>query len=466
MVRDWRHVWGQDFRAGCVIPSELDRGRAVAYRGGAAMPKPANVLDLFHPVIRAWFAERVGEPTEIQALAWPRIAAGEHALLVAPTGSGKTLAAFLWALDRLLTGAWSPGARAGALRVAAQGAGQRRAAQPPGAARGDPGALRRGRASRSPTIRVLVRTGDTPAEERARMARRPPEILITTPESLNILLTSRGGRAMLGGVAIGDPRRGARGGRRQARRAPDHRGRAARAPGRRGAAGRAVGHRRAARDRRRLGRRLGAVAARTAGGGARSRSSARARRSATTCRCATSPPAARPTTSRRRRRAVGAARRRAAPAAARQPLDAGVRQLPAHGREGHPARQRGRAGADHGRPPRLALPRDAHRRRGAPQGRPAPRHRGDQLARARHRHRRPRRGRAGPDAADDGGGGAARRAGRAPGRGDLAGPLPAAGAARPARRRGGRPRRPRRGDRDRSARSPAPSTCSPRSSCR
>ncbi|MBI4915939.1 MAG: DEAD/DEAH box helicase [Acidobacteria bacterium] len=163
------------------------------------MTKPANVLDLFHPVIRAWFAERLGEPTEIQALAWPRVAAGEHALLVAPTGSGKTLAAFLWALDRLLTGAWSPG-RVRVLYVSplkALGNDVRRNLLVPLEeirarfdAAGEPVA----------DVRVLVRTGDTPAEERARMARRPPEILITTPESLNILLTSRGGRAMLGGV--------------------------------------------------------------------------------------------------------------------------------------------------------------------------------------------------------------------------------------------------------------------------
>ena len=60
----------------------------------------------FHPLVRAWFAERVGTPTEVQRLAWPRIAAGAHLLAAAPTGSGKTLAAFLWAIDRLLTGAW------------------------------------------------------------------------------------------------------------------------------------------------------------------------------------------------------------------------------------------------------------------------------------------------------------------------------------------------------------------------
>jgi len=66
-------------------------------------------LAAFHPLIRSWFLERVGQPTEAQARAWPRIAAGDHVLVTAPTGSGKTLTAFLWALDQLLTGAWEAG---------------------------------------------------------------------------------------------------------------------------------------------------------------------------------------------------------------------------------------------------------------------------------------------------------------------------------------------------------------------
>ncbi len=70
----------------------------------------SDALDLFHPEIRLWFQETYGEPTDIQALAWPAVASGRHLLLVAPTGSGKTLCAFLWALNQLLTGAWSGGA--------------------------------------------------------------------------------------------------------------------------------------------------------------------------------------------------------------------------------------------------------------------------------------------------------------------------------------------------------------------
>ena len=66
-------------------------------------------LERFHPIIRDWFRREVGEPTDIQWRAWPRIAAGEHALVVAPTGSGKTLTAFLWALSKLLVGEWERG---------------------------------------------------------------------------------------------------------------------------------------------------------------------------------------------------------------------------------------------------------------------------------------------------------------------------------------------------------------------
>ena len=69
------------------------------------MAQGTDALELFHPLIRQWFADRVGEPTEVQRLAWPRIAAGEHVLVTAPTGSGKTLAAFLWAINRLIAGA-------------------------------------------------------------------------------------------------------------------------------------------------------------------------------------------------------------------------------------------------------------------------------------------------------------------------------------------------------------------------
>ncbi|MFI5165736.1 MAG: DEAD/DEAH box helicase [Thermoanaerobaculales bacterium] len=154
----------------------------------------------FHPVVRRWFADRVGEPTQVQRLAWPCIAAATHVLVTAPTGSGKTLAAFLWALDRLLSGAW-PGGTVRVLYVsplrALNNDVQRNLLEPLAELRESFAAA----GQSIPDVRVLTRSGDTPTEERRRMARRPPEILITTPESLNILLTSRGGRAMLTGLA-------------------------------------------------------------------------------------------------------------------------------------------------------------------------------------------------------------------------------------------------------------------------
>jgi ATP-dependent Lhr-like helicase len=154
----------------------------------------------FHPLIREWFVERVGEPTEVQRLAWPLVAEGKHVLVTAPTGSGKTLAAFLWAIDRLVAGAW-PSGQVRVLYVSPLKAlntdVRRNLLAPLEELR-----QRFDAAGESmPDVRVLTRSGDTPAEERARMARRPPEILITTPESLNILLTSMRGRAMLTGLA-------------------------------------------------------------------------------------------------------------------------------------------------------------------------------------------------------------------------------------------------------------------------
>lgn len=150
-------------------------------------------LHIFHPLIARWFAERMGKPTPIQSLAWQRIAAGSHVLAVAPTGTGKTLAAFLWAIDRLVTGAW----KAGAVRVLyisplkALNNDIRRNLLAP---LGELGAQFAQSGAAFPEIRVLTRSGDTPSEERRALYRHPPEILITTPESLNIMLTSRSGR--------------------------------------------------------------------------------------------------------------------------------------------------------------------------------------------------------------------------------------------------------------------------------
>src|SRR5713226_4484676 len=150
----------------------------------------SDPLSLFLPPVREWFRAALGEPTPAQRLGWPAIAAGQNTLILAPTGSGKTLAAFLACLD----GLWRqdpipPGVRVlyvsplkalnndihRNLQVPLKGvaATARRLGQP------------------LPVIEAAVRTGDTPTAERQRLVRRPPHVLITTPESLHLLLTSR-----------------------------------------------------------------------------------------------------------------------------------------------------------------------------------------------------------------------------------------------------------------------------------
>ncbi|WP_224981757.1 DEAD/DEAH box helicase [Geomonas agri] len=162
------------------------------------MPPP--VLRHFHPLIQQWFIEKVGDPTDVQLRAWDEISRERHVLVTAPTGSGKTLAAFLWAINQLVTGAWSRG-QTKVLYVSplkALNNDVRRNLLAPlhqlrefFAAHGE----------EFPTITVQTRSGDTPGDERRRMLRHPPEILITTPESLNIMVTSKGSRATLTGVA-------------------------------------------------------------------------------------------------------------------------------------------------------------------------------------------------------------------------------------------------------------------------
>jgi ATP-dependent Lhr-like helicase len=135
-------------------------------------------LELFRTETRAWFERNFAAPTPAQEKGWPAIAGGGHVLIQAPTGSGKTLAAFLSAIDRL---------------TATSGTGLRVLYVSPLKAlnydvernlRGPLAGLQSG-------LRVAVRTGDTPQKERAAMLREPPDILITTPESLFLLLTSR-----------------------------------------------------------------------------------------------------------------------------------------------------------------------------------------------------------------------------------------------------------------------------------
>ena len=137
-----------------------------------------DALSVFSPASRAWFERAFREPTPAQTLGWPAIASGEHTLIQAPTGSGKTLAAFLYGIDRLNS---APGEGLRLLYVS-----------PLKALNYDIERNLRGPlAGLRSQLRVGVRTGDTPQKERAAMLRDPPDILITTPESLYLLLTSR-----------------------------------------------------------------------------------------------------------------------------------------------------------------------------------------------------------------------------------------------------------------------------------
>jgi ATP-dependent Lhr-like helicase len=153
-------------------------------------------LALFHPTIQRWFCQRFGEPTEPQREGWPRIRSGRNTLISAPTGTGKTLAGYLSAMDGL--------ARQGAaledktevlylspLRALSNDVRKNLQRPLDELAAMDP---------KLPEIRVAVRTGDTLPRERAAMLRRPPHMLVTTPESFYVLLTSQGGRKMLSTV--------------------------------------------------------------------------------------------------------------------------------------------------------------------------------------------------------------------------------------------------------------------------
>src|SRR4026208_815317 len=156
-------------------------------------------LEMFHPAVARWFARSFPAATPPQAQAWPAIKEKRNTLIAAPTGSGKTLAAFLAAIDDLVRlgvegklddtthviyvsplKALSNDIQRN-LQFPLEGIGKELAAM------GLP----------EVNIRTLVRTGDTPASERTAMTKRPPHIVVTTPESLYILLTSEGGRRML-----------------------------------------------------------------------------------------------------------------------------------------------------------------------------------------------------------------------------------------------------------------------------
>ncbi len=144
-------------------------------------------LQAFTPRVREWFEAAFAAPTPVQQQAWPAIATGQHTLIAAPTGSGKTLAAFLWGLDRLAAGGPSDRTRlvyVSPLKALAYDIDRN---------------LRAPLRGIGAELTVGIRTGDTPQRERAAMRRHPPDILITTPESLYLLVTS-GAREILTGV--------------------------------------------------------------------------------------------------------------------------------------------------------------------------------------------------------------------------------------------------------------------------
>ena len=156
----------------------------------------------FHPAVARWFRERIGEPTPAQELGWESIRGGRHTLIAAPTGSGKTLAAFLNAIDELLREGLESDLPEETRVVyvsplkALSADIHKNLAEP----RREIRQLAEQMGLRPARITAAVRTGDTPAAERAAMLKHPPHILVTTPESLYLLLTAEKSREMLGTV--------------------------------------------------------------------------------------------------------------------------------------------------------------------------------------------------------------------------------------------------------------------------
>jgi hypothetical protein len=172
-----------------------------------SMPATHPVLEAFHPAVRTWFERKFPEgPTEPQAAGWPAIARNVDTLIAAPTGSGKTLSAFMVCIDRLYREA--EGFRLGEADrdgtqvvyvspLKALGVDIKKNLDEPLA---EIATIAKELGSAAPDIRVGVRSGDTPASQRASMLKRPPQLLITTPESLYLMITAERSREILRGV--------------------------------------------------------------------------------------------------------------------------------------------------------------------------------------------------------------------------------------------------------------------------
>jgi len=202
------------------MASHGEQTAKICYNGRMPPSAIPTSLSWAHPLVAEWFVSRFGTPTEPQEQGWPQILAGRTTLISAPTGSGKTLAAFLICIDRLVRKALE-----GELRdstevlyvspLKALGNDIQKNLEGP---LGEILALAGERGYLMPEIRTAVRTGDTLMKERREMLKRPPHILVTTPESLYILLTANSSRALLSHVktvivdeihAVADDKRGA-----------------------------------------------------------------------------------------------------------------------------------------------------------------------------------------------------------------------------------------------------------------
>src|SRR5207249_11393014 len=175
--------------------------RTVVCRSGTVQTGVVgSALDLFSATTRDWFRASFAAPTDVQERGWHEVAAGRHALMAAPTGSGKTLAAFLWCLDRLASEPMPVEAErcrvlyVSPLKALAHDVDRNLRSPLVGIRR-----QMEGQGLQPPDIAVAIRTGDTPTDVRRSMERHPPDILITTPESLFLILTSAA-RRMLASV--------------------------------------------------------------------------------------------------------------------------------------------------------------------------------------------------------------------------------------------------------------------------